>query len=377
MLISAVLALLLGTGWSILDESVHVEVAAVSIIVVVLASLVLNLRAMLILVVAVALCLTLVIEVGALQPSQLTKSAFAMVFVAALVGLVQARRRDRLGLKQVSAETVLELIRDRLLVQAQPPAMPAGWSVEIRQRPAHGAAISGDFVANRLAGEGESQVLHLAVVDVAGSGITAGPRALLLSGAVGGLLGSVPAEQFLQAANDYLARQHWSLGLASAIYVRLDLATGEYSIRSAGHPPALHYRPRQQAPWRTSPAAGTVLGVLPVLTGVLDQDVLRPGEALFLYTDGVVETRDHDIDAGTQRLKDNIEALARGRNGTDWLAQLLIDRAPSKSHDDRTLVMIQRRNVSQSPRASRTAPKYLRHPRHQAERSTMSASAAQ
>jgi serine phosphatase RsbU (regulator of sigma subunit) len=372
VLISAVLALLLGTGWSILDASRHLEVAAVSVIVVVLASLALNLRAMLILVLAVVLCLALVVEVHSVQLSQLTKSALLTLLVAALVGVLQGRRRDLLGLRQVSAETVLGLIRDRQLVQAQLPTMPAGWNLEIQQRPAHGAAISGDFVANRLVCEGTSQVLHLAVVDVAGSGITAGPRALLLSGAVGGLLGSVPAEQFLSATNDYLARQQWSLGLASAVYLRLDLTTGQYSIRSAGHPPALHYRPVQAGDrWRTSQAAGTVLGVLPVLTGVLEEDVLRPGEALFLYTDGVVETRAHDIDTGTQRLKDNVEALGGVRNG-DGLAPLLIDRTPGNGHDDRTLVLIERRNLPQQPRSSRAAPKQLWHSHQQADKPAVS-----
>ena len=162
-------------------------------------------------------------------------------------------------------------------------------------------------------------MLHLAVIDVAGCGITAGPRALLLSGAVGGLLGAVPPEQFLAAANDYLARQQWSLGFASAIYVQLDLRTGEYrhpggrasagDALPAGPPP----------PWRTSAATGTVLGVLPTLAGGAGRDVLQPGEALFLYTDGVVEDRARDLDAGTQRLMERVEALAGERpDGRGW-----------------------------------------------------------
>ena len=337
----AVLLLLLGTGCSLLDGS-QVEVAAVVMIVMVLSSLVLGLRAMLALLAAAALCLEIVVLTHGPTLGQLSQSALVMVAITALVALLQARRRDRLGLKQVSAETVLGLIRDRQLVQARPPAMPAGWNVEIQQRPAHGAAISGDFVANRLVCEGTSQVLHLAVIDVSGYGIDAGPRALLLSGAVGGLLGSVPAEQFLAATNDYLARQQWSVGLASAIYVELDLGSGEYRIRVAGHPPALHFRPTRTPLWRTSLAAGTMLGVLPTLAGVLDRDVLQPGESLFLYTDGVVEDRGRDLDAGTRLLMDNVEALAGDRPGSVGLARLLIERVPGKPDDDRTLVIIER-----------------------------------
>ncbi|HEX8092593.1 PP2C family protein-serine/threonine phosphatase [Jatrophihabitans sp.] len=370
---SAVLALLLGAGWSLLADNAEIEVAVVVSTVVVLSSLVLVLRRLLMLLAAAALCLGLVVLAHGSRSSQLPESALVIVLVAALVAVVQARRRERLGLRQVSAETVLGLIRDRLLVQAQPPSVPAGWTVEIQQRPAHGAAISGDFVANRLVCEGGSQVLHLAVIDVAGYGIAAGPRALLLSGAVGGLLGSVPAEQFLVATNDYLARQQWSVGLASAIYVELDLGSGEYSIRVAGHPPALHFRPTQAPPWRTSAAAGTVLGALPALTGVPDQDILQPGEALFLYTDGVVEDRVRGMDAGTRRLMDGVEALAGGLPAVAGLARVLIDQVPQRTDDDRTLVLIQRQASQQPAPTGRSGGRVHWHSGHQSSRTVVSA----
>jgi hypothetical protein len=221
-------------------------------------------------------------------------------------------------------------------------------------------------------------VLHLAVIDVAGCGMTAGPRALLLSGAVGGLLGSVPADHFLSATNDYLARQQWSVGLASAIYVQLDLGSGEYSIRVAGHPPALHFRPTQAPPWRTSAAAGTVLGALPALTGVLDQDVLQPGEALLLYTDGVVEDRTQGVDAGTRRLMDGVETLAGGLPLGAGLARVLIDQVPQRTDDDRTLVMVQRQASHQPPPTVRSGgdcqPQW--HPDFQPRRTVVSAGSA-
>jgi len=260
--------------------------------------------------------------------------------------VLQARRRDALGLREISAEGVIGLISERLLVQSQLPSVPDGWMVEVQQRAADGAALSGDFVANRLVAEGDARVLHLVVVDVSGSGITAGSRALLLSGAVGGLLGSVPEADFLGAANDYLARQHWTLGFASAVYLRLDLDTGEYGLRVAGHPPALHFRPARIPRWRTSPAAGTVLGVLPELAGVADHDVLRPGEALVLYTDGMIEDRFLDMEAGLDRLRDQVELLdERIRAGTaTWTgaARMLVERVPTDLSDDRTVVVIQR-----------------------------------
>lgn len=341
MLALSVLALASGTAWSIIDDGTEIKVASVATIVIVLSSLTLSARGMLIQLAAVALCLLAVFAMHGLNAAQMTESGFVLVITAAVVGLIQGRRRDRLGLRQVSAEKVIGLIRDRLLVQAQLPSVPAGWQVEIQQRPADGAAIAGDFVSSRLVSEGNCQILHLAVIDVSGSGIAAGPRALLLSGAVGGLLGAVSPDQFLPAANEYLSRQQWSLGFASALYVRLNLCTGEYGVRVAGHPPAVQFRPDGSPPWRTSPATGTVLGVRPSMAGVIDEHVLRPGEALFLYTDGVVEDRTRDIDAGTLRLKQQVEFLVAA-SGWDGLAAELIEAVPAKHDDDRTVVMIRR-----------------------------------
>ncbi|HEX8080442.1 MAG TPA: hypothetical protein VF557_09555 [Jatrophihabitans sp.] len=125
----AVLALLLGACWALLDDGSPVEMAALIAVMVVLSSLALGQRAMLALLVTAALCLGLVVLAHGPDPAQLSESGLVMVAVTALVALIQARRRDRLGLRQVSAETVLGLIRDRLLVQAQLPPVPAGWTV--------------------------------------------------------------------------------------------------------------------------------------------------------------------------------------------------------------------------------------------------------
>jgi Stage II sporulation protein E (SpoIIE) len=350
----AVAALLLGTALSIINDNTEFKIAAVIVIVVVLSSLILSTVGMLVELAVMIGCMSTVFSIHGFSEKQLSISGYVMISVTSLVGVLQARRRDALGLREVSAETVIGLISERLLVQAQLPAVPDGWAVDIEQRPAYGAAICGDFVANLLVCEEDSRVLHLAVVDVSGSGITAGPRALLLSGAVGGLLGSVSPEDFLPAANDYLARQQWSLGFASAVYLGLDLDTGDYSLRVAGHPPAIHFRPGQTARWRLSTATGTVLGVLPEISGVTEHGVLEPGEVLFLYTDGVIEDRTRDLDAGTQRLKENVELLAAA---DDWAgaARYLIERVPTELTDDRTVVVIRRQPVPTEPRQESTA----------------------
>lgn len=340
-LVLALLTIALGTVLSIVNSNNQIKVGGVSTIVIVVSSLVLGLRSMLVLCGAVVIALTVVFMTPNISPSPLSISGYLTISVAVVVALLQAHRRDSLGLREVSAETVLVQIRDRLAVQSQLPEIPDDWTVQVEQRPADGAAICGDFVATRIIDDGDRPVLHLAVIDVSGSGIAAGPRSLLLSGAVGGLLGSVEPEQFLPSANDYVIRQQWSLGFASAVYLVLDLTTGDYAIRIAGHPPAVIYRPDVSPAWHTSAASGTVLGVIGALSGTTEAGRLGPGESLYLFTDGLVESRSQTMDDGLQRLRSAIESLG-DRASWDDAASHLLDEVPSAATDDRTVVVIRR-----------------------------------
>ncbi len=68
------------------------------------------------------------------------------------------------------------------------PALPAGGRSSPRIHSAGGTPFAGDFVvATRVGDPGR---LELVIVDVSGKGADAGTRALLLSGAFGGLLGA-------------------------------------------------------------------------------------------------------------------------------------------------------------------------------------------
>jgi serine phosphatase RsbU (regulator of sigma subunit) len=180
--------------------------------------------------------------------------------------------------------------------------------------------------------------LDLALVDVSGSGIEAGSRALLLSGAVGGLLGAVPAAAFLDQANGYLRRQRWGSGFASASYLRLDLASSCYEIRNAGHPPPLRWSEGERIAVRTV-GSGTVLGVVDDLALRADAGTLRPGDALVLYTDGMIEDRSTHLDASIGRFE---LAVADGMSDStlDGLAAHLASSVRGSGHDDRTVVVV-------------------------------------
>jgi len=52
-----------------------------------------------------------------------------------------------------------------------------------------------------------------------------------------------------------------------------------------------------------------VLGVVSDLRSVPERGTLRPGDALMLYTDGLIEAPGRDIDAGTDRLLGEAERM--------------------------------------------------------------------
>ena len=173
---------------------------------------------------------------------------------------------------------------------------------------------------------------------MSGKGEQAGTRALLLSGAFGGLLGALAPAEFLPAANDYLLRQGWDEGFATAVHLSLDLETGAFEVRTAGHPPAAQLD-AGSGRWAVHEAEGPVLGLIEGAEFVPLVGVLRHGDALLLYTDGMVETPRRDIGLGIDRMLGQAERLLRGEfNGG---ADRLVDSLGSHN-DDRALVLVHR-----------------------------------
>ncbi len=262
--------------------------------------------------------------------------ALGVVTLAALIMVWNARSRTKLGVAGTRGETMLIDLRDRLLSQGELPDLPRPWYAEAVMRSAGGASFAGDFMVAARAPDAD--VLEVAVVDVSGKGLAAGTRALLLSGAFGGLIGSVPADEFLPAANGYLLRQEWGEGFATAVYLVLDLRSGHFEVRTAGHPPAVQLH-AGSGRWAVQDSEGPVLGVLENADFRVAQGRLQAGDALLLYTDGLVETPQRDIALGIDKLLGEAERLAT--SGFHGGATRLVDRIAS-ANDDRALVLLHR-----------------------------------
>ncbi len=258
-----------------------------------------------------------------------------IIFGLGFLVLLSSFRRSRLGVAGIQGESMFIDLRDRILRQGGMPSLPPEWYAASELRSAGGTPFAGDFVVASRVGDR----LEVAVVDVSGKGQGAGTRALLLSGAIGGLLSALPPSEFLAAANTFLLRQDWEEGFATAIHLSLDLPTGDYDLRSAGHPPAA-VRHAGSGRWEVVESEGPVLGLIDGATYEAVSGQMRRGDTLLLYTDGMVETRTRDISLGIDKMLGQAERLLRGE--FEGGARRLIESIGSRN-DDRALLLVHRR----------------------------------
>jgi Stage II sporulation protein E (SpoIIE) len=299
-------------------------------------ALLLGLPLLRLLIAVVAVCLLVTTVVTGL--SEVRPGTLVVCVVTAAMSYEVCRSRQETGLIGLRGDSVLAELRGRLVQQGQVPVLPAGWRAEALVSPADGGPFAGDFVVSALTGEGRR--LEVALVDVSGKGVAAGTRSLMLSGAMGGLLGARRPRDLLPSANAYLHRQAWEEGFATAAHLVLDLHTGDFLLESAGHPPVALFD-AGSGRWSLLEASGPALGLLPEVD--YDDAVsgrLEHGDALLLYTDGLVEVPGRDLDVGIDKLLGEAERLVpRGFEG--GCAQLL-RRVAAGEGDDRGVVLIWR-----------------------------------
>jgi hypothetical protein len=264
----------------------------------------------------------------------------ATIIVTAIYADVLANTRGKLGTRGRRAERMMLELRDRIRAQGTLPDLGVGWESSVTLRPAGGSSFGGDFVVSHFDGK----TLEVALVDVSGKGMDAATRALLLSGAFGGVLGSVPRAEFLPACNAYLRRSQSDEGFVTAVHLSVDLATGEYVLSSAGHPPAVRFE-ASTGLWRVSPARGIVLGVMAdtsIAPSIPEAGTLRRGDAIAMYTDGLVEAPGRDIDEGIGRLLGEAERMVVTGFPTGAPALVTAMQQDVGSNDDCALVLIWR-----------------------------------
>ena len=163
-----------------------------------------------------------------------------VMFLLGFIVMMTSFRRSRLGIAGSMGESMLADLSDRIQGQGVLPELPDPWHAESVIRSAGGTRFAGDFF---VVGDIEPRAGSTSsVVDVSGKGDRAGTRALLLAGAMGGLVTALEPGEFLPATNAYLLNHPWQDGFATAVHLSVDLTSGAFRVWTAGHPPALHWR---------------------------------------------------------------------------------------------------------------------------------------
>ena len=273
-----------------------------------------------------------------------SRASALVIFAVAIALAVYQSSRQRSGLPMALSEAVLSQLRDRLQRQGVVPPLPEGWRSQSATITANGPSYAGDFLVADLR---EGRWLEMALVDVCGKGTSVGPQALQFAGALGGLIGALPPAELMAAANAFLLRQESEESLATAVHVKIDLVTGDYTITSAGHPPALHWHLGQRG-WSVDNARGMALGVIPEADFEPSRGRLRPGEALMFYTDGVIETAGRDLDDGIDWLR-QVALQAVDARGFTGMPRRVLKKVP-RGDDDRALLVLERQPLTSPER---------------------------
>jgi serine phosphatase RsbU (regulator of sigma subunit) len=186
----------------------------------------------------------------------------------------------------------------RSLLPARLPELD-GLEVVTRYLPAvRGTAAGGDWYDLHRLPDG---TVALAVGDIVGDGAPAAAVMGQLRSALGALLlaGNPPAEALTLL--DLIADTVPGSAVSTVACLRLDPATGELAYSRAGHLPPLVIDPDGSATWLAE-GRGPVLG-LPDRAPRPEATITLPaGATLLLFTDGLVERRNDDLEVGLNRL---------------------------------------------------------------------------
>jgi len=187
--------------------------------------------------------------------------------------------------------------------------------------------------------------LHFAILDGMGHGLGSTLLADLCIGAYRhARRQGAPVAAIHAAIGRALTSQYDDLSFATGIIGRLTLATGRLDWSCAGHPPPLLLRGRKVvAELSGDPALPFGLSDDPP---VLHRQDLEPGDAVLLYTDGVIEARTPQGEFfGLERLTDLLEReAASGQPAEELLRRLVqtvLEHQAAELRDDATLLLVQ------------------------------------
>jgi len=263
------------------------------------------------------------------QPGELANFALAFANMAAELEAKQ-RRRDEMQ----AAATIQNSILPRPLVREGPLAV-----IDLHAEMHPAREIGGDFY-DYFPIDGDR--LAVTVADVSGKGIPAAlfmavSRTVLRAGESGDDMAA-----HMESANRLLAAENAASMFVTAFHAVLDLKTGALRYCNAGHNPP--YVLRASGGRETLKATGIPFGVDEDMPYRIAEAQLHPGDALFLFSDGITEAFNPEGEEfGTARLEAALDE-ARGKDAAALVADILTATttfaADAEQSDDITLLAL-------------------------------------
>ncbi|WP_143686861.1 SpoIIE family protein phosphatase [Streptomyces sp. TLI_171] len=241
----------------------------------------------------------------------------------------QARRADA---EHIVVQRLQDALQPRFATLAG-----LGVSTAVAYRPAEGG-VGGDWFKVRQLPDGRAL---LAVGDARGHGLDAVALMSMLRHALAGLAFTGALVESLGAWLNRIAYDDGEESTATAIVSRYYPDRHLLRWICAGHPPPVLLREGRATPLAAE--LGPPLGVLAENTYRAVETYVRPGDTVLLYTDGLVERRDQDIDARVEALCAAVERHAVAGRATGPDLQELVDAVVREmsgplSEDDATLL---------------------------------------
>ncbi|GAA2412477.1 hypothetical protein GCM10010191_22410 [Actinomadura vinacea] len=268
------------------------------------------------------------------------------------VNMVSQDITRRRGIERALAETRREMLRQqartaqerRVAVTLRRAILPdpeemmplPGLHIAIRSLAAESAArIGGDWFATRGLPDGRSL---LAIGDAAGHGL---PAAAAMARTRNGLLGLAytgqPPGRLMGWLNEMVSQlEPERSATGTALIARYDPPGGAIQWSCAGHLPPILVRDGCATQLEVDP--GPMLGAAPTAGYPTVTTRVQPGDLVFMYTDGLVERRDADLDEQIARLMEILNDPSAGPEPV--LDRVLARMGHDRSADDTTLFAV-------------------------------------
>ena len=250
---------------------------------------------------------TAVIERRVLVTTSAFLNGMALVFASILVGLVIARYvRDQLATRRKNEMEMAKNIQESAIPRVFPP-FPDESRMDVCAAMHAARDIGGDFYDFYLAG---SDRFMFMIADVSGKGV---PAALYMMRAKATIKGisqtGLPLAEVVEKVNEALSHDNDANMFVTAWLGELNLETGVVTFVNAGHNPPVRL-PSGGEPEFVRERSGMMLGAMGGLKYRSHEMKLRPGDMLYLYTDGITEQSDERGELfGEERLRFSLETM--------------------------------------------------------------------